>query len=113
MPAVGGGHPVTSLAASMDAVFLHQFLHPLLAHANAALDQLPPNPRPPVGTAMFRIHRADMRQQRRIGQMPTPGDLPPPGAVLMKTGYAHSQHPALHTNRPEMPMTFNKGILHF
>ncbi len=25
----------------------------------------------------------------------------------------YPQHPALHTNRPEMPMAFNEGIIHF
>ena len=113
MPAVGGHHPETPLTASTDAVFLHQPLDPLLAHPNAALDQFPPDPRPPISSAMFRIHRADVRQQRRIRQMPTTGDLPPPGTVLMKAGDAHSQDPALHTNRPDMPMAFNKGILYF
>ena len=31
----------------------------------------------------------------------------------MKAGYAHTQHPALHTDRPDPPMAFNKGVLHF
>ena len=75
VPAVGGHHPEAPLAAGTNAVLLHQPLHPLLAHANAALDQLPPDARPPVGAAMFRVHRADMRQQRRIAQMPAMRDL--------------------------------------
>jgi hypothetical protein len=60
MPAVGGHHPETALAASANAVFLHQPLNPLFAHANAALDQLPPDSRPTVGATIFRVHRADM-----------------------------------------------------
>src|SRR5580704_9385433 len=113
MPAVCSRDPETPLAASTNAVFLHQPLDPLFAHANAALDQLPPDPRPAISSAMFRIHRADVRQQRRIRQMPTPGDLPPPSTLLMKAGYAHLQYPALHTNRPDPPVTFNKGVFHF
>ncbi len=70
VPAVGGHHPEAPLAAGTNAVLLHQPLHPLLAYADAALHQLPPDPRPAVGAAMLRIHRADMRQQRRIAQMP-------------------------------------------
>ena len=57
-------------AAGTDAVFLHEPLHPLLAHANAALDQLPPDPRPSIGAAKFCVHRAVMRQQSGIAQMP-------------------------------------------
>src|SRR5438046_1986974 len=113
MPAVGGHHPEAPLAASTNAVLLHQPLHPLLAHANAALDQLPPDARPTVGAAMFRVHRAEMRQQGRIAQVPAMRDPPTSRPMLMKAGYAYPQHPALHTNRPEMPMTFDKGILHF
>ncbi len=75
VPAVGGYYPEAPLAPGANAVLLHQPLHPLLAHADAALDQLPPDPRPPVGAAVFRIHRADMRQQRRIAQMPAMRDL--------------------------------------
>src|SRR5579863_9374538 len=113
MLAIGGHHPETPLAASSNAVFLHQSLHPLFAHANAALDQLPPDARPTVGAAMFRVHRADMRQQRGITQMPPRGDLPPPHQMLMKAGHAHYQHPALHTDRPDPPMAFDEGILYF
>jgi hypothetical protein len=78
MPA-SGGHPETPLGACTDAEFLHQPLDTLLAHPNAALHQFPPDPRPAEGSPMFRVHCADVRQQRRIRQMPTPGDLPPPG----------------------------------
>ena len=31
----------------------------------------------------------------------------------MKAGYAYTQYPALHTDRPDPPMAFNEGILHF
>jgi hypothetical protein len=62
---------------------------------------------------MFCIHRADVRQQRRVRQVPAMRDLLATSQVLMKAGHAYPQHPALHTNRPEMPMAFNEGILHF
>jgi hypothetical protein len=62
---------------------------------------------------MFRVRGAEMRQQCRIAQMPTRGDLPPPRQVLMETGYAHPQHPALLTDRPDPPMAFDEGMLHF
>jgi len=45
--------------------------------------------------------------------MPALGDPPPPCPMLMKAGHAHPQHPALHTNRPDPPMAFNKGVSHF
>src|SRR6516164_8990863 len=86
-------------------------LYPLLAYTNAALDQLPPNARPAVGSAMLRVHRTDMGQQCRITQVPTL-DLPP-CQVLMKPRHAYLKHPTLHTDRPEAPMAFDEGILHF
>ena len=66
MPAVCSCDPETSLAASTNAVFLHQPLDPLLARANAALDQFPPDSRPAISSVMFSIHGTDVRQQRRI-----------------------------------------------
>jgi hypothetical protein len=45
--------------------------------------------------------------------MPATGNLPSPAKVLMKTGYTHTQYPALHTDRPDPPMAFNKGVSHF
>jgi hypothetical protein len=66
MPAIGGHHPETPLATSTNAVLLHQPLDPLFAHANPALEQFAPDARPAIGPAMFGVHRADMRQQRRI-----------------------------------------------
>src|ERR1017187_8732907 len=48
VPAVGGHYAETSLAAGMNAVLLHQPLHPLLAHANALSSQLPPDARPSI-----------------------------------------------------------------
>src|SRR5665811_1437286 len=54
-----------------------------------------------------------IRDRRFVTQMAPAGNLPPPGTMLMKTGDAHTKYPALHTDRPETPMTFDEGILHF
>jgi len=58
MPAVGGDHAETTLAAGTNPVLLHQPLHPLPAHANAAPDQLPPDARPAAGPAMCSAYTA-------------------------------------------------------
>src|SRR5450759_2068299 len=70
--AVRGRDPETALAPGPDAVLLHQPLHSLLTHANALSPQLPPDPRPAIGSAIRRIHCANMHQQRLITQMATP-----------------------------------------
>src|SRR3954453_19541321 len=33
--------------------------------------------------------------------------------MLMETGYADLEYPALHTDRPGPPIAFDEGILHF
>jgi hypothetical protein len=38
-------------------------------------------------------------------------DLPTSCPMLMKTGHAHLQHPALHANRPDLPMTLARAVL--
>src|SRR5665811_2147267 len=111
--AVRGRDPETALAAGANAVLLHQPLHPLLAHANALSPQLPPDPRPAVGSAIRRIYGADMHQQRLITQMATLNNTPPANQVFMVTGHAHPQNSALHADRPHPPVTLNKGVLHF
>lgn len=111
MPAISSHHPKTPLAASTNAVLLHQPLNSQLAHTNAALEQLASDARPAIGSAMFRTHRTDVR--RHLIQMPARGDFPPPHLILMETRNAHSQHPALYTDRPDPPMAFDEGIHHF
>ena len=101
MPAVDGRNPESPLAAGVNAVLLHQPLHPLLAHADAALPQLPPDARPSVGAAKLGMDGANVRQQRGIAQVPAMSNLPAPCPVPMKAGHAHLEHPALHANRPE------------
>jgi|SRR5579863_4350061 len=54
-----------------------------------------------------------MRHQRFASQMPPTGILPPLGSMLMKTWDVHTQYRALHADRPETPMTFDEGVLHF
>src|ERR1022692_2575580 len=113
MSAVRGRDPETALAAGANAVLLHQPLYPLLAHAKALSPQLSPDPRPAVGSAIRRIHGADMHQQSLIPQMATRNHTPPANPVFMVTGHAHPQNSALHTDRPHPPVTLNKGVLHF
>src|ERR1039458_8982443 len=111
--AVRGRDPETALAAGANAVLLHQPLHPLLAHANALSPQLPPDPRPAVGSAIRRINGADMHQQRLITQMATLHNIPSANQVFMVTGHAHPQNSTLHADGPHPPVTLNKGVLHF
>src|ERR1039457_2481031 len=113
MSAVRGRDPETALAAGANTVLLHQPLYPLLAHANALRPQLSPDPRPAVGSAIRRIHGADMHPQSLITQMATPNHTPPANPGVMVTGHAHPQNSALHTDRPHPPVTLNKGVLHF
>src|ERR1022692_164732 len=113
MSAVRGRDPETALAAGANAVLLHQPLYPLLAHAKALSPQLSPDPRPAVGSAIRRIHGADMHQQSLIPQMATRTHTPPANPVFMVPGHAHPQNSALHTDRPPPPVTLNKGVLHF
>src|SRR5664280_827245 len=60
VPAVGGGNAESPLAASLNAVLLHQPLHPQLANANALRPQLPPDARPSIRSATLRIDGADV-----------------------------------------------------
>src|ERR1019366_7129015 len=62
VPAVGGDYAETSLAAGMNAVLLHQLLHPLLAHANALSSQLSPDARPSICAPILCIDGADVNQ---------------------------------------------------
>ena len=45
--------------------------------------------------------------------MAATGDLLAPGEVLVKTRYAYTQYPALHTDGPDPPMALNKDVFHF
>src|SRR5271168_5012030 len=100
MPAVSRGDAETPLAAGTYALLLHQPLHAQLAHTNADLAQLAPDARPAICSAMFFIHGANMRHQRFLTHMPPTSNLPPPDKMLMKAGDAHTQYPALNTDRP-------------
>src|SRR5271167_450509 len=92
---------------------LHQPLHPLLAHADALRPQLPPDARPAIGSPVLRIDGADMHQQRLLTQVATPVNVPAANQVFMVARHAHAQDPALHADRPHLPVTLNKGVLHF
>src|ERR1035437_1594709 len=103
--AVRGRDPKTALAAGSNAVLWLQPLPPLLAHANALSPQLPPDPRPAVGSAIRRINGADMHQQRLITQMATLKNPPPATKVFMVPAPPPPQNSALHADRPPPPVT--------
>src|SRR5271167_2202078 len=113
MPTVGGHNAKATLATRLNAMLLHQTLHPLLAHANALCPQLPPDARPTIGSTVLRIGRANVHQQCLFAQVAALRDLPAPRQMLVVTGDAHLEHPALHTDRPDPPVALNNGILHF
>src|ERR1017187_5998565 len=113
VPAVGGGNAESALAASLNAVLLHQPLHPQLANANALRPQLPPDARPSIRSAILHIDGADMHQQRPVTQVATPENVPAANQVFMVARYAHAHHPALRADRPHPPVMVNKGVLHF
>src|ERR1039458_486392 len=113
MPAVGGRDAEAPLAASPDAMLLHQPLHTLLAYTNALSPQLPPDARPAVGSAILRISGADVNQQRFVAQMTARGYLPAPRQMLVVTGHAYAEYTALHPDRPDSLVLLNKGVLHF
>src|ERR1700692_144248 len=101
MPTVGGHDAKTTLATRLNAMLLHQTLHSLLAHANALCSQLLPNARPAIGSTVLCIGRANVHQQCFVAQVAALGYPPPPPHVLVVTGDAHAEHPALYTDRAE------------
>src|ERR1700686_2811468 len=113
MPTVGGHDAKTTLATCLNAMLLHQGLHPLLAHADALCSQLSPNARPTIGSMVLCIGRANVHQQCFVAQVAALGYAPQPPHVLVVTGDAHAEPPALYTDRPDPPVALNNGILHF
>jgi len=109
MPAVGGRDAEAPLAASPDAMLLHQPLHTLLAYTNALSPQLPPDARPAVGSAILRISGADVNQQRFVAQMTALGYLPAPRQMLVVTGHAYAEYTALHPDRPDSLVLLKKA----
>src|SRR5664280_1775311 len=110
---LGGGNAESPLAASLNAVLLHQPLHPQLANANALRPQLPPDARPSIRSAILRIDGADVNQQCFVAEVAAPGNIHAPRQMFMVARDAHHQHPALHTDRPDQLVALNKGVLHF
>jgi len=56
-------------------MLLHQPLNTLLAHADALSAKFPPDPWPPIRSAVNGVYGTDMNDKCLRGQMPTPGDL--------------------------------------
>ena len=76
------GNAETSLATRLNAVLLHQPLHPQLAHANALRPQLPPDARPSIRAAILRIDGADVNQQCFVAEVPALGNIHTPRQVF-------------------------------
>jgi len=81
-------------------VALHELLHPILAHANAACQQLLANARPAVAVACFSVDGLDVHQQRIVAQMAALRATGFTYKVLVVASHANAQHPALHRDRP-------------
>src|SRR5258706_15804167 len=58
-----------ALALGPDAMQLHELLHTVLAHTNAACEQLFPDAWPAVAAACFGVDGLDVHQQRVVAQM--------------------------------------------
>ena len=57
------------LAFGADAVQLHELLHPLLDHRDAARYQFALDARPAVGATLLDVQGLDMHQQRLVAQV--------------------------------------------
>ena len=108
-------HLESFLALAPDVVQLHQrlhqLLHPLLAHANTARQQLLPDARPAVGATVLDMHGLDVHQQRVVAQAATLGTACFAHGVLVLSGHAGLQYPALHRDRPHLAVPIDKGVL--
>ena len=89
------------------------FLHPLLAHANAACEQLLPDARPAVAATGLGMDGLDVHQQRIVAQVAALRVAGPANEVLVIPSHADLQHPALHRDRPHAPVALDEGVLHF
>jgi len=101
----------STLAASADAVKLHELLHPVLADPDAACEQLFPDPRPAVAAARFGMDHLDVNQQRIVAQMASLEGLGAAHEMLVVARHAGLQHTALHRDRPQAPMSLDEGVL--
>src|ERR1017187_8106048 len=111
--AVSGGNAETSLATRLNAVLLHQSLHPQLAHANPLRPQLSPDARPPIRTPILCIDGADVNQKCFVAEVAALGNIHATRQMFMVARDAHQQHPALHQDRLDQLVALNKGVLHF
>ena len=102
-----------ALALGPDAVQLHELLHSVLAHSNAACEQFFPSAWPAVAASRLGVDGLDVHQQRVIAQVAALDTAGPANKVLVKPGHADLQHPAQHRDRPHPPVTLDGGVLHF
>ena len=110
------GHDKLPLAARLDTVRLRHALHAVLAHPDAARQQLFPHPGPAVFLVGPSVNRADVRQQRLIAHTPTAelGGWVAGGAasVLEEPAGAHAQYVAYPRDRPHHDVLGDPGVPH-
>src|ERR1035438_5155237 len=112
MIAVGCCDSESPLSTGMNAVLLHQPLHPQLAYANVLRPKLPPDARPSISAAILCVNSADMDQQCFVTEVAALSNVHTSRQVFMVAGNAHPLHPTLHPDAPDQPVTLNKGVLH-
>src|ERR1019366_723351 len=89
VPAVGGDHAETPLAARLNAVLLHQSLHPQLAHANPLRPQLSPDARPPIRTPILCIDGADVNRKCFVAEVAALGNIHATRQLRTQTTFLH------------------------
>ena len=86
-------------------------LNPLLAHADAARQQLSPDARPAIGPTALDMEGLDMHQQSLVTQMATRCRAGVAHEVTVVARHAHAQHPALHRDGPHAAVALDEGVL--
>ncbi len=111
MAAVGGDLEAP-LSFGANAVQLHALLHPLLAHTETACQQLIPRAWPAVAASRFGVDGLDVHQQHVVAQMATLRSAGQTNEVRVVPSDAHSQHSALHRDRPHPAIALDEGVPH-
>ena len=90
---------------------LHQLPNPLLAHADAARQQLSPDARPAIGSTALGMEGLDRHRQSLVPQVATRCRAGVAHEVIVVARHAHAQHPALHRERPHPAVALDEGVL--
>ncbi len=72
-------------------------------------EQFFPKARPAIAATALGMNRLDVHQQRIVAQVPWLHVAGPPNEVPVVPGHADLEHPALHRDRPDAPVTFDEG----